>query len=210
MAYAIERGINFFDTAELYGTYDHIRYAMKKTGRFDIVISTKTYAYTHELAVKAVEGARKALDRDVIDIFMLHEQESIHTCAGTPRRSTPSMTTRPRGSSGRSAPSTHRVAGVEGGHPTGAGYPPSAAQCRRAGHLGRQPRRNGGGCPAGRIQPAFGVFTMKALGGGNLFRRAEEAFATSWISTAPMRWPSACSISPRWTPICASSRMDAS
>ena len=32
--------------------------------------------------VEALEDARQRLQRDVIDIFMLHEQESIHTIRG--------------------------------------------------------------------------------------------------------------------------------
>ncbi len=175
MAYAIERGVNFFDTAELYGTYDHIRYAMKKTGRFDIVISTKTYAYTRELAVKAVEGARKALDRDVIDIFMLHEQESIHTLRGHAEALDTLYDYKARGIIRAVGASTHRVAGVEGViqrgldilHPLlnvdGLGISDgSRAEMEEA---VRRAHTAG-----------IGVFTMKALGGGNLFRRAEEAF----------------------------------
>ena len=47
---AVEAGINFFDTAELYGTYPYLREAMKVSGQYDIVISSKTFAYTKELA----------------------------------------------------------------------------------------------------------------------------------------------------------------
>jgi predicted aldo/keto reductase-like oxidoreductase len=78
---ALERGVSFIDTAELYGTYDHIREAVNGLAKRP-VISTKSYAYTAEGAAESVEKARKGLDTDVIDIFMLHEQESRLTLRG--------------------------------------------------------------------------------------------------------------------------------
>ncbi|MBE6030903.1 MAG: 4Fe-4S dicluster domain-containing protein [Clostridiales bacterium] len=70
--YAIERGINFFDTAEYYETYNYMAKPFSKTNK-DLVLSTKSYAETKEDMFNAVEQARKALNRDVIDIFMMHE-----------------------------------------------------------------------------------------------------------------------------------------
>jgi predicted aldo/keto reductase-like oxidoreductase len=78
---ALERGINFIDTAELYETYEHIREAVKGFGKRP-VIATKSYAYNAGDAAKSVEKARKALDTDVIDIFLMHEQESRLTLRG--------------------------------------------------------------------------------------------------------------------------------
>jgi len=79
---ALEMGVNFIDTAELYGTYWHIRNALKKWKGKCPVIASKSYAYTAEGAAKSLEKARKELDCDVIDIFMLHEQESRLTLKG--------------------------------------------------------------------------------------------------------------------------------
>ena len=75
MAYAMEMGVVFFDTAQLYETYDYIKIAAGKSG-IDPIVSTKSYAYDTAGAKKALEEARKGLGRDVIDIFMLHEQGS--------------------------------------------------------------------------------------------------------------------------------------
>ena len=55
---AIELGVNFIDTAELYGTYPHIREAIKKSNK-DIVIATKSYAYSEESARASVEKAQR-------------------------------------------------------------------------------------------------------------------------------------------------------
>ena len=81
IARGLELGINFIDTAELYGTYPHIQKAIKKSGKKPVV-ATKCYAYTKEGAAQSLEKARKELDMDVIDIFMLHEQESRLTLRG--------------------------------------------------------------------------------------------------------------------------------
>ena len=63
MAYAIQRGIRFFDTAQLYRTYPFLRRAMEKTGCYDLIICTKTFAYTREMAIEAVEEARSPGNR---------------------------------------------------------------------------------------------------------------------------------------------------
>ena len=46
------------------------------------MLSTKTYAWSRELAHDAVEEARRMTGRDTIDLFMLHEQESYDTLRG--------------------------------------------------------------------------------------------------------------------------------
>lgn len=81
LLYAQERGINFVDTAELYETYAHVGLAVKKS-KSPFVVSTKSYAYDKESAAKSVEKARKEMNLDVIDIFMLHEQENTMTMLG--------------------------------------------------------------------------------------------------------------------------------
>ena len=47
IAEALGRGVNFIDTAEIYGTYPHIREAVKRFGDKP-VIASKSYAYTAE------------------------------------------------------------------------------------------------------------------------------------------------------------------
>ena len=82
LLYGFQRGINFFDTAELYDNYDIFKELLKNVERKDIVISTKSYAWSQETAEKSIEKALKEMNTDYIDIFMLHEQESIHTFRG--------------------------------------------------------------------------------------------------------------------------------
>ncbi len=86
IAYALGRGINFIDTAQYYRNYETLKRGialyMSRGGREQPVICTKTYAWNRRLAAEAVDEAREKLDRDVIDVFLLHEQESIHTLRG--------------------------------------------------------------------------------------------------------------------------------
>lgn len=83
---ALQSGINFIDTAQYYRNYETIKRGISlytaRGGRENPVICTKTYAWNRELAAEAVDEARKKLGRDVIDVFLLHEQESIHTLRG--------------------------------------------------------------------------------------------------------------------------------
>ena len=72
LQYGLERGINFLDTAEYYETYPFIRKALKGTS-FEPVIASKSLGLTYRSMETAIEDARIALDRDIIDIFLLHE-----------------------------------------------------------------------------------------------------------------------------------------
>lgn len=80
---ALARGVNFIDTAELYQTYEHIRFALQDLeSEYPIIITTKSYAYTREGMLQSLEKALAGMGIDCIPIFMLHEQESSHTLRG--------------------------------------------------------------------------------------------------------------------------------
>lgn len=71
---AFELGVNFIDTAEYYRNYAHIRLALQRFKKPEsIIISSKTLAPDDRSAAFAVEEARLALNRDILDIFLLHE-----------------------------------------------------------------------------------------------------------------------------------------
>ena len=82
MAAAIASGVNFFDSAELYGTYKHIGQAMKLSGNNGIVVAGKSYASEKLPMLDSLHAALREINRDYIDIFLLHEQESIFTLRG--------------------------------------------------------------------------------------------------------------------------------
>ena len=98
MDYALEQGINFFDTAELYPVpADAERYAhteiiignwFKKTGNRDkVVLASKiagkapftkfirTTGFRRSSVIEAVEGSLKRLQTDRIDLYQLHWPE---------------------------------------------------------------------------------------------------------------------------------------
>lgn len=70
--YGLEQGINFLDTAQYYKTYPYIREALKNTN-FNPVIASKCLDSSYSQMEFAIEEARKELNRDVIDIFLMHE-----------------------------------------------------------------------------------------------------------------------------------------
>jgi uncharacterized protein len=74
--YAYEKGINFFDTAELYNNYDIIKEFIKNKDRETLTIASKSYAYDESTAEYSIEKALKEMKTDYIDIFMLHEQDN--------------------------------------------------------------------------------------------------------------------------------------
>ena len=78
---ALELGVNLIDTAECYDTYPYIREALKGWQEH-IYVTSKSYGYNRELMAKAFEDCHKALDRDTLDIFLMHEQESRYTIEG--------------------------------------------------------------------------------------------------------------------------------
>jgi aryl-alcohol dehydrogenase-like predicted oxidoreductase len=172
---ALECGVNFIDTAELYRTYPYIRKAVRGFGP-DVVICSKCYAYTYQDMKKSVEKALAELERDYIDIFMLHEQESILTIRGHWEAFEYLLEAKDKGIIRAAGISTHHVEGVLGAaeipeidviHPlincAGLGIADGTredmlAAIRVAAGAGK------------------GIYAMKALGGGNLLDRPEEAF----------------------------------
>src|SRR5665647_863516 len=80
IAAAIDLGVDFFDTADLYNNYDHLRSAINI--KRDVIISTKSYDYTADGVEKRLHRALKELGRDYVDLYLLHEQESRKTIEG--------------------------------------------------------------------------------------------------------------------------------
>lgn len=80
LRYALERGIDWLDTAEIYDNYQQIAQAI---GNYpEVKVVSKSYSVTAEEMAQSIEKARQGLNRDVIDFFLLHEQESGLTLKG--------------------------------------------------------------------------------------------------------------------------------
>ena len=181
LIYAYTRGVRFLDTADLYGTYPHIRRALMEAP--DYVVSTKAYCYDEKTASEALERAFRGLGREYVDLFMLHEQESLYTLRGHQEALAYLSKQKQLGRIGAVGMSTHHVAAVKAAwrfpeiqviHPL-----------INAGGVGIQ----GGtlydmvGAVASAHNQGAGIFAMKALGGGHLIGGSRAAF--SYILSKP-------------------------
>ena len=76
LRYALDHGINFIDTAQYYRAYPYIRAALSDGHYDDVVICSKSLSCNYEGMMEAILEAREALNREVIDIFLMHEVRS--------------------------------------------------------------------------------------------------------------------------------------
>ena len=74
--YAFRNGINFIDTAQYYRAYPYISKALKDEEFQDIIICSKSLTDDYEEMMDAIREAQISLNRDVIDIFLMHEVRS--------------------------------------------------------------------------------------------------------------------------------------
>ena len=172
---ALECGVNFIDTAELYRTYSYIREALRGFDG-DVVICSKCYEYTYQGMKQSVEKALNELGRDYIDIFMLHEQESSLTIKGHWEAYGYLLEAKKKGIIRAAGISTHHVGGVLG-----------AAEFPEIDVIHPLINTSGIGIRGGTREDMLaaikaaaaagkGIYAMKALGGGHLLDRPEAAF----------------------------------
>ncbi|WP_425807975.1 aldo/keto reductase [Desulfitobacterium sp. Sab5] len=173
MRYAFERGVNIIDTAEIYANYDQIKAALQNFPEVRVI--SKSYAVTAQEMVQSIEKARKGLNRDVIDYFMLHEQESALTLKGHHEAWEELLKAKEKGMIRGIGISTHAVAGVRGGalqpgldviHPiinkAGLGIIDGSLQDMLE-------------AIAFAAEMGLGMYAMKIFGGGHLAKAPEEA-----------------------------------
>lgn len=182
LAYAFDSGINFVDTAQYYENYGIIRAALKLCKSPDsVIVSTKTYAYSRALAEEAVEDARRTLGRDVIDIFLLHEQESYNTMKGHMEAYEYLLECREKGIIRAVGASTHHVSLVRGlirlineGVPVDICHP----LYNMAGIGIADGKESDMADAISELhEMGVGIFGMKSLGGGHLSHVAEDALS---------------------------------
>lgn len=174
IARAYDLGVTFVDTADLYDTYPHIREAMKVAR--DLQVSSKAYCWDEKTAGEALERAYLGIGRDYIDVFMLHEMESIHTLRGHEEALIYLNKQKERGHVGAVGISTHYVACVE-----------AAARFGGIDVIHPIINERGLGIADGTrdemeraIEAAhargIGILAMKPLGGGHLIASSKQAF----------------------------------
>ena len=72
LCYAYDQGVNFWESADQYGSHDHLNVGMRRVGREKVVILTKTHARTANQMRADLDRFRKELGTDYIDIVLLH------------------------------------------------------------------------------------------------------------------------------------------
>jgi 1-deoxyxylulose-5-phosphate synthase len=76
LTYGYEQGLNFFETADAYGAHPHVAEAIRRVGRNNVVILTKTRAETAAGVEADLARFREELGIDTIDIVLLHLKTS--------------------------------------------------------------------------------------------------------------------------------------
>ncbi|MGA9365533.1 MAG: aldo/keto reductase [Bacteroidota bacterium] len=69
---ANEQGINFWDSADQYGTHPHLKQALKGIPREKVVVLTKTHATSADEMRDDLDRFRKEIGTDYLDIVLLH------------------------------------------------------------------------------------------------------------------------------------------
>ncbi len=170
---AFMRGVNFLDTAELYQTYPYVREALKSCPGY--VVATKCYAYDAKGAEHSFRKAVEGIGREYIDIFLLHEQESAHTIRGHYEAIEYFLKKKEQGLIGAVGISTHFIAAAR----AIAQYPELTVLHPLINLTGigiaDGTREDMVSACAAAYDKGAGIYTMKALGGGHLIGRREEA-----------------------------------
>lgn len=176
MKYALDQGINFFDTAEIYESYDLFKAFLKKIpSREDVFISTKCYAYDKNTAKTSLELALDSMDTGYVDLMMLHEQESEHTLRGHQEALEYFSLMKEEGKIRYLGMSTHYVGGVLAGaeHPLIEVIHPIINKSG-LGILGGSVEDMVSAIHLAKSKGKF-IFAMKALAGGHLLGNYKEA-----------------------------------
>jgi aryl-alcohol dehydrogenase-like predicted oxidoreductase len=69
---AYDHGVNFWDSADMYGSHPHIAKALTGLPRDKVVIATKTTAKSREQITQNIERFLRELGTDVLDVVLLH------------------------------------------------------------------------------------------------------------------------------------------
>ncbi len=174
--YAYDKGINFFDTAELYDNYDILKEFIKDKDRDKLTLATKSYAYDKNTAEYSVNKALKELNTDYLDVFMLHEQENGNNFLGHYEAVLRLMKYKEQGVIKHFGISTHRVQAVK-----------DSIEFKEIEFMFPIFNMNGIGIQDGSIDDMIEaikkakeykkfIMAMKIYGGGHLINQAKEAF----------------------------------
>ncbi|MDF2615868.1 MAG: aldo/keto reductase, partial [Sedimentibacter sp.] len=174
--YAYDKGINFFDTAELYDNYNIIKQFIKDKDRVKLNIATKSYAYDRKTAEYSVNKALEEMNTEYLDVFMLHEQDNGNNFLGHYQAVERLMEYKQQGIIKHFGISTHRVEAVR-----------DSIMFKEIEFVFPLLNMRGIGIADGTIDDMLGavkkakeynkfIMAMKIYGGGHLINEAREAF----------------------------------
>ncbi len=69
---ALGQGVNVWDTSDDYGTHPHVKEALTRVKRSDVMIADKSNAMSEEDGWKALDYSNESLGTDYVDIMFLH------------------------------------------------------------------------------------------------------------------------------------------
>ena len=186
VCHALERGINFLDTAEFYETYPYIKRALDNlASSFSSgalhrpVIVSKSLSLDYNGMRAAIEDCRKALNMDQIDIFLLHEVREVPDFKNRSGAWECLNDAKAKGLVKAVGLSTHHICVVNEAYTTpgidvifplinyeslGIRKGSDTGTCDEMAHAIMAAAENG-----------IGIFTMKAFGGGNLLKDYKKA-----------------------------------
>lgn len=175
IAKALEMGINFFDTAQSYGTQPHLRLGLAESVN-DVIIATKTHARTREEAQRAFEESLRELNREYIDVYQLHLIDSTADIAGRREVLDYILGLKEKGLVRATGASVHKVEGAK-----------AVAAEADLDILFPVINAHGLGIPDGSVdemiavcktakEADMGIYVMKPLAGGHLRQTPKEAF----------------------------------
>lgn len=173
--FAYEHGVNFIDTAELYDNYPLIKGVFNDVKRENLIIASKTYAYSKEGARESLNNYLKAFKTDYADIFLLHEQEGELTLKGHYEALEELWKLKEKGYIKAIGISTHKIKAVR-----------DALKFKEIEIIHPMVNMEGIGILDGNIDEmmnaiteaktqGIGIYAMKVLGGGHLISKSEDA-----------------------------------
>lgn len=171
---AMDLGVNFFDTADLYDNYHQIKQVVEL--KPDAVICTKSYDYTGSGVRKSLEKCLRSIDRDYVDLYLLHEQESRKTFEGHWEAIEELLKQKDAGKVRAIGISTHRVEGVA----DSCDYPELEVVFPLINYTGigieDGTRADMEAALVKAKASGKGLFGMKPFGGGNLLQDFDQCF----------------------------------
>ena len=69
---AFEGGVTFWDTAESYNSHPHVAAGLRRVGRKNVVLQTKTGEADYAKAAERINVALQDLGTDYLDLFLVH------------------------------------------------------------------------------------------------------------------------------------------